>query len=68
MIEVMDCPAAFVTVATVWPLTVCPVPGPAIAPVGTAKSSAATEVVAKRQDRGSRDDAKGRMEKGRIGK
>jgi hypothetical protein len=66
-IEVMDCPAAFVTVATVWPLTFCPAPGAATA-AGNAKRSAATEVVAKRKEAGKRDAARGRAAKERIGK
>jgi hypothetical protein len=42
MIEVVTCPAAFVTLATVLPVTLCP------ASTGLARRSAATEVVAKR--------------------
>ena len=67
-IEVMDCPAAFVTVATVWLLTLCPAPGPPSAPVGNAKRSAATEVVAKREEMGSREAANGRAGIERNGK
>jgi hypothetical protein len=67
-IEVMDCPAAFVTVATVWLLTLCPAPGPPSAPVGNAKRSAATEVVAKREEVAKRDAARWRAAKERIGK
>ena len=64
-IEVMDCPAALVTVATVCPLTFCPAPGAAMA-AGNAKRSAATDVVAKREEVGRRDAASEREE--RIGK